>query len=241
MRVGVYIDGFNLYYGARGQLGSTSGWRWIDLRALASRYAQWPNSNVDRVVYCTARVNDPADPTQTARQDFYLRALVGHGAVDVVEEGYYTSWSKEAAMTVEAAGSKSPRVLSDPTHRFSWSKDLRVRRGKNDTLLATVRKREEKGSDVNVATHLLTDVLRHDVDAVIVVSNDSDLALPIRVAREEVPVGLINPQRKQLAGALKGSPTDGVGHHWWRRLDPNILKQCQLPDPVGTISKPHGW
>lgn len=38
MRVGVYIDGFNLYYGGRGLCGrGTAGWRWLDLRALAAR------------------------------------------------------------------------------------------------------------------------------------------------------------------------------------------------------------
>lgn len=38
MRVGVYIDGFNLYYGGRGLCGKgTAGWRWLDVRALAAR------------------------------------------------------------------------------------------------------------------------------------------------------------------------------------------------------------
>ena len=37
MRVGVYVDGFNVYYGGRGLCGrGTAGWRWLDLRALAS-------------------------------------------------------------------------------------------------------------------------------------------------------------------------------------------------------------
>jgi hypothetical protein len=37
VRVGVYIDGFNLYYGGRGLCGrSTPGWRWLDIRRLAS-------------------------------------------------------------------------------------------------------------------------------------------------------------------------------------------------------------
>lgn len=37
MRIGVYIDGFNLYYGARGLCGrSTPGWRWLNLRSLAA-------------------------------------------------------------------------------------------------------------------------------------------------------------------------------------------------------------
>lgn len=41
MLVGVYIDGFNLYYGARALRGkSTPGWRWLDLRGLSRRLIQ---------------------------------------------------------------------------------------------------------------------------------------------------------------------------------------------------------
>ncbi|WP_066039280.1 NYN domain-containing protein [Herbiconiux solani] len=241
MRVGVYVDGFNLYYGAKSQLGSIPGWRWLDLRALSSSYAKWAGSSVERVIFCTARVNDPADPGMTQRQDFYLRALQESNSVDVIEEGYYASWSKGAVMTPDRSGTRAPKALVDLLARLSWSPGLPVRRTADGLVLATVRKREEKGSDVNVATHLLTDVLQARVDAAIVVSNDSDLALPVRVAREHVPVGLINPQSKPLSDALKGVSTDGVGGHWWRRLDPADLLRTQLPERVGSISKPLGW
>ena len=73
------------------------------------------------------------------------------------------------------------------------------------------------------------------------VSNDSDLALPIRIAREHVPVGVLNPGTNPTAGALKGKPTDGVGRHWWRRLVASDLLECQLPDRVGDIMKPSNW
>lgn len=241
MRVGVYVDGFNLYYGGKSQLGSAAGWKWIDLRRLAARYATWHDAQIHRVVYCTARVNDPSDPLQTERQDFYLKALKLHGSVDVIEEGYYASWATESVMTSEPVGSRAPKTLRDTRHQLTWSRGLPVRRNTEGTLFATVRKREEKGSDVNVATHLLADVLQKRVDSAIVVSNDSDLALPIRIARDQVPVGLINPNVKQLAGALKGRPSDGVGGHWWRRLDPRDLLECQLPNEVMGITKPSGW
>jgi hypothetical protein len=241
MRVGVYVDAFNLYYGLKKRLGSQRGWKWIDIRALASLYALWPESQVDRVVYCTARVNDPSDASQIARQDFYLKALIAHDSVDLIEEGYYASWAKESVMTVEPAGTRTPTPMMDRKRALSWSKALPVRRNYSGTLLATVRKREEKGSDVNVATHLLVDVLEKRIDAVIVISNDSDLALPVRIARLHVPVGVINPSQKPLAGALKGSPTDGVGHHWWRRLDTNDVMASQLPDPVGAFKRPKSW
>lgn len=132
----------------------------------------------------------------------------------MIEEGYYSSWAKESVMTAESAGTRAPRPMLDRQARLSWSPGLRVRRNGSGMLFATVRKREEKGSDVNVAAHLLADVLQSKVDAAIVVSNDSDLALPIRIAREHVPVGVLNPGTNPLAGALKGSATDGVGRHW---------------------------
>jgi uncharacterized LabA/DUF88 family protein len=59
-------------------------------------------------------------------------------------------------------------------------------------FVVSVLHREEKGSDVNVATHLLLDVLGGAVDAAVVLSNDSDLELPLRRVRELVPVGVIN-------------------------------------------------
>lgn len=241
MRVGVYVDGFNLYYGASSLLPGNSGWKWLDLRALASRYARWQGASVERVVYCTARVNDPDDPEQTKRQARYLDALRAHGGADVIEEGYYSSWAKEAVLTTDSHGSKAPSVLQDPLGSYTWSSELPLRRAANGTLLARVRKREEKGSDVNVATHLLHDVLTGVVDAAIVISNDSDLALPIRVARSRVPVGLINPQTKPLAGALKGDPLEGAGQHWWRRLEASALLQSQMPQQVGPITKPASW
>ena len=38
---------------------------------------------------------------------------------------------------------------------------------------------------MNLATHLLLDILDNHVDAVIAISNDSDLMLPLRSARRE--------------------------------------------------------
>ena len=240
MRVGAYVDGFNLYYGGRSLLNGSPGWKWLDLRSLATWYAQWQGATVERVVYCTARVNDPDDLAQTQRQARYLDALRAHGSVDVLEEVYYSSWAKESVMTNDPSN-YLPSALRDDRAAYSWSPELPVRRATDGTMLARVRKREEKGSDVNVATHLLTDVLTGAVDAAIVISNDSDLALPIRTARSRVPVGLINPQKKPLAGALKGHASEGAGRHWWRRLEALALQECQMPARVGAITKPASW
>jgi uncharacterized LabA/DUF88 family protein len=60
-----------------------------------------------------------------------------------------------------------------------------------------VIKTEEKGSDVNLATHLLHDAHRDRFDLAVVVSNDSDLLGPIKIVRNELGkmVGILNPQK----------------------------------------------
>ena len=100
---------------------------------------------------------------------------------------------------------------------------------------------KRRGTDVNLASQLLVDVLTQRVDAAIVITNDSDLSLPIRESRLRVPVGTVNPSNRRLAGDLAGQPSDGVGGHWWRQLTATDFTSCQLPDPVGTLSKPTGW
>ena len=69
---------------------------------------------------------------------------------------------------------------------------------------AKVIKTEEKGSDVNIATHLLLDGFRNDYELAVVVSNDSDLLMPIQVVTQEFgkPVGLLNPQKNPSVALL---------------------------------------
>ena len=241
MRVGVYVDGYNLYYGGRAHCGrGTAGLRWLDVRALVLPFAGWSGARLERVIYCTARVDPNDSPSAAADQSIYLSALELHGSVDLIEEGRYDSWAKEAPLVSSPARSKSPTVLAS-TGRERWDRSLPLRRAQDGAILATVRKREEKGSDVNVATHLLHDVLKGDVDAAIVVSNDSDLALPLKYARSVVPVGTINTQNNYLAGALRGSATEGPGRHWWKQLSLADFTRSQLPDPVGKFRRPVGW
>jgi hypothetical protein len=102
MRIGVYVDGFNLYYGARGLCGrSTPGWRWLDLRALAADLAggrsNWPAARIERIVYCTARIDGASNPSGHTDQDVYLKALVATGSVDHIEYGNVRLASEDGA------------------------------------------------------------------------------------------------------------------------------------------------
>ncbi len=107
--------------------------------------------------------------------------------------------------------------------------------------MVSVARREEKGSDVNVASHLLIDVLSEEVDGALVITNDSDLSYPIQQARLRVPIGLVNPTNGYRAGALGGDRRDGAGGHWWYQLRRGDLEASQLPMNVGKLHRPPGW
>jgi Protein of unknown function DUF88. len=66
----VYVDGFNLYYGAL----KRTPYKWLDLAALFGRV--FPKNEIHRIRYFTARVeNRPPDFQQPERQAAYFRAL----------------------------------------------------------------------------------------------------------------------------------------------------------------------
>ena len=76
---------------------------------------------------------------------------------------------------------------------------------------AKVIKMEEKGSDVNIATYMLVDAFRRDCDQLVLITNDSDLAEPVRIVNKELalPVGILNPQTRDTAvrrARLRGEP-----------------------------------
>jgi hypothetical protein len=69
-KVNVYIDGFNLYYGA---LKGTP-YKWLNLARLCQ--ALLPSDTIQEIKYFTARVSArPSKPTSAHDQGLYIRAL----------------------------------------------------------------------------------------------------------------------------------------------------------------------
>lgn len=243
MNVGVYVDGFNLYYGARAICGqSKPGWRWLDIRAMASSLlpSSWTtdSATITRVVYCTARISAADNPSGHADQDVYLKALKATSSVDHIEHGTYVARVRNAPLATPDQKGRPILTTSD------WPVMVQSRTGRpvrDARFMVSVANREEKGSDVNVAAHLLLDTLGGAIDAAIVISNDSDLRFPVQQARLRVPVGTINPTKSFTAGDLRGQRTDGAGGHWWRQLAAADLTHHQLPDPAGGYTRPVGW
>ena len=79
MRVRVYIDGYNLYYGIKATRKKEL--YWLDLHALCTELCQ-RRETLDRIFYFTARVSDP--PDKTRRQARYIDALSVHCDIEFV-------------------------------------------------------------------------------------------------------------------------------------------------------------
>jgi hypothetical protein len=99
----VYIDGFNLYYGA---LKGTE-YKWLDLDALCRRLL--PKHRIGRIRYFTAIVSArPNDPSGPDRQRVYLRALETMPHVSVHLGEFLTSYLR---MPLVAPPPRGPRTV----------------------------------------------------------------------------------------------------------------------------------
>jgi hypothetical protein len=73
MKVNLYVDGFNLYYGA---LRDRPACKWLDFGAWARTHLLLPGHQLGRIRYFTARVSGTTtNASQPQRQDTYFRAL----------------------------------------------------------------------------------------------------------------------------------------------------------------------
>lgn len=217
MRTNVYFDGFNFYYGCFDH-GRNSTKKWADLHSLSC--ALFPNDTIHRIHYCTAVVKGThADPDKPVRQQTYLRALRSTGKIKV-HLGNFVERTKHGVLASRPPCTSNPPCLAG-----------RVR----------VMVREEKGSDVNLATVLLRDAFLGDFEQAVVISNDSDLAGAIRVVRVDtrLPVHVVSPHATATK-ALRRAATS------WSVLDQSLLGKHQLPPVITlqdgtTLLKPRNW
>ena len=186
-------------------------YRWLDLVAFCRRLL--PKNDILRIKYFTARVGPrPGDPDQPLRQQLYLRALA---TLPLVEIHYGHYLSHEVFMPL----SNPPKVGS----RF-----------------VKVMKTEEKGSDVNLATHLISDAYENAFDIAALITNDSDLLGPVNLVKDRLgkKVGILNPQ-KHPAFVLRNAAT------FFKQIRNSALANSQLPavlsDSHGTFQRPSTW
>lgn len=215
-RAYVYVDGFNLFYRClrKTQL------KWLNIQALVEQML--PGFNVVRVNYYTARIRSREDPGKSLRQETYLRALRTLPKVEIVL-GLFSSH-------------KVTRELAKPDILTRIKRRLGLKVGTNRYV--KVYDPKEKGSDVNLAVHLVNDAWQNRYDVAALISNDSDLIEALRVVRQDCKklVYVINPHK---------DPNPDLHKHadFVKQIRATHLSSAQLPDTIpGTrISKPDKW
>lgn len=108
-----------------------------------------------------------------------------------------------------------------------------VRKSRGDTItpgqFASISTFEEKGSDVNLAVWAMADSYENRANAVVLVTNDSDLAEPARLLRARGTVVGVAAPRPGLSS--KRIPADFL-----KTIRPADLAACQLPPTVRSVS-----
>ena len=170
-----------------------------------------PLHNIQSIKYFTANVSArPNDLQLSVRQQIYFRALRTIQNLTIVY-GHFSTHS-------------APMILTGvvPVQRV-W-----------------VDKTEEKGSDVNLATHLLHNGFKGEFEAAVIITNDSDLTAPVKVVRQvlNLPIGILNPHDRD-SKTLQQYAT------FVKRIRQKHLLASQFPDKLidinGEFHKPPTW
>lgn len=189
-------------------------YKWFDLEKLFSQLLDEKNKIIS-IKYFTAKIREiEGDKGAPKRQNLYLKALKSYSKKLEIHYGHFLC---------------HPVImpLVDPV--------------KKSERFAKVFKTEEKGSDVNLAVHLLNDAWLNAYDCAIIVSNDSDLSESMKLIKDHHPekmLGLVTPGVKWRTSEQLRKYSDFV-----RKIRPTLLRDSQLPDSIlGTpLCKPVEW
>ena len=218
MKTIVYVDGLNLYYGCLRK----SPYKWLDLSALFSKILG-SDYQITEIKYFTSLVRSISyDIRDPQKQENYIKALRKH------------------------------QPTGNPIINVEYGKFQKtiIRIAKANPPYGTVEavKIEEKFTDVNIAAGMLDDAWRNKFECGVLVSNDSDMAGAMRLARETpslVRLGLITPERTYSFRAEKRYTPDQLRKQadFQKTIRESDLRSCQLPDPIPdtNIKKPKEW
>lgn len=262
MRTILYVDGFNLYYGC---LKGTPH-KWLDLGRLAVELFPAPNT-ITAIKYFTARVSGATDPDAPRRQATYLKALRTIAPVEIYFGNFLPKPLWRPLLNLPVAGRNimcaKPVAIEAGTHVVDGGRPQVIpvgsypapganrAKGKRkapkpqphaQAMVVEVHSMEEKGSDVNLAVHLLNDAWLDKFDVAAVLSNDTDLITPVEMVTQErgKQVCLVSTHRHWPAPPTLAAVSTSVLH-----IRSNMLATSQFNSPLqtpdGPIEKPLTW
>lgn len=210
----VYIDGFNLYYRA---LKKNPQYKWLDLDALCRNILP-SDSNIKKINFYTARVSAKIDKDAPRKQQIYFNALRTTETVEITF-GDFKIREKFAKTTEPLTFSPKLKQKISPKPNF-----------------VKVSIPEEKGSDVKLGVHLVRDGFQGKYKRAVVITNDIDLAEPIKIVKEELglEVILLKPDGQPLVTLDENATSIMI-------IEATHLANSQFPDEIGKVKRPDEW
>jgi uncharacterized LabA/DUF88 family protein len=204
-------------------------YRWLNLARLCEMML--PSNDIHQIKVFTGKVKGrPHDPDQPARQQIYFRALETIPNLTLIYGNFLT-------------------------HRRMMPRAESLASGELEYVEVLVT--QEKGSDVNLASHMLYDAFVDAYDIAVILSNDSDLAEPVKILRVQMKkkVGILNPQinRPEYRDAQGKIDPEKIKFSFelrryaifYKALTEEALQQSQFPDTLtdrkGAFHKPPSW
>ena len=176
-RVYAYIDGFNLFYGAL-KHPNRKQYRWLNVEKLIHNiYTPSQKYGLKKINFYTARIVPHSNIDDAPKnQQIYLTALKSIPNLEIILGNFISKPTKLPKFPLKTP----PEIIE-------------------------VLKTEEKGSDVNLASHLVLDAAQDSFDIAVVITNDTDLYEPMRIVKEvfNKRIVLICPHDKMAASFKK--------------------------------------
>jgi len=205
----VYIDGYNLYHGMRDKHGRR--YLWLDLNRFALGLLSDPKQELVSVKYFTSLA--PGTPDSAKRQQTYWKALETCPALQIIKGRYREKPVRCSSCRVEQAECRA--------------------------CGAKMRFRNEKMTDVNIATHLVRDACSGTFDVAVLVGGDTDLLAAVEAAKSLRRIVIAFPPERE---------NDDMKHaaSGWFRLSEGKFKNAQFPEvvtvaPGVTVTRPASW
>ena len=214
----IYVDGLNLQYSLK-----KTPYTWLNVKSLIENVLDLSLHKILKVKYFTVF---SIKRDQAHRQFFYLKALKTLSDFEII----YGNHKKRhiSGKLIKYDSNKNKEFITDKTVK--------------------IFKPEEKETDVNIASHIVYDSCKGNIDCIALLSNDTDLKTPLKFAKYKLKkkVVVITPT------ISLNKPNDPIclnkPHIELRKLsnvnlsiEESHLKTSQFPNMVNGIYRPKGW
>ena len=213
MKIRVYIDGYNLFYGRLKHKEDSNinlrrrKLRWLNPKKLVEQFLH-DEYEIDQINFYTTDVDAlyMGDKSPSRQQEYY-RALMTVENINIIKGRF----------------SKNPTMMPVYPIKLITNPD-----GTTAILKHSVLKTEEKRSDVNIAAHLVRDACLNRFDMAVLVSNDSDLLEPLKILHElDKKFLILSPHEKYCYDFVKELSTKCM-----RKIQEKHILTAQFPDEI---------